>query len=139
LIFTNREEVDLARPETLHGFFDTNPFSGIINCAAYTQVDQAEEESEKALQINAEGVQNLVNFAEEKKLSWFIFLRIMFLMERLLFLIKKRINVIRSTPMANPNTKGNNEWLRQSASIPPFGFRGCLVRLEPILSKPFCE
>ena len=69
LIFTNREEVDLARPETLHGFFEANPFSGIINCAAYTQVDQAEEESEKAFQINAEGVQNLVNFAEEKKLS----------------------------------------------------------------------
>ena len=69
LIFTNREEVDLARPEILHSFFEANPFSGIINCAAYTQVDQAEEESEKAFQINAEGVQNLVNFAEEKKLS----------------------------------------------------------------------
>ncbi|MDA8657619.1 dTDP-4-dehydrorhamnose reductase [Flavobacteriaceae bacterium] len=69
LIFTNREEVDLARPETLHGFFDTNPFSGIINCAAYTQVDLAEEESEKAFQINAEGVQNLVAFAEEKGVS----------------------------------------------------------------------
>ena len=68
LIFTNSQEVDLARPETLQYFFDTNPFSGIINCAAYTQVDQAEEESEKAHQINAEGVQNLVNFAEEKKL-----------------------------------------------------------------------
>ena len=69
LIFTNREEVDLARPETLHGFFEANPFSGIINCAAYTQVDQAEEESEKAFQINAEGVQNLVNFTEENELS----------------------------------------------------------------------
>ena len=69
LIFTNREEVDLARPETLQDFFDSNPFSGIINCAAYAQVDQAEEESEKAFQINAEGVQNLVKFAEEKKLS----------------------------------------------------------------------
>ena len=69
LIFTNRDEVDLARPETLQDFFDTNPFSGIINCAAYTQVDQAEEESEKAFQINSEGVQNLVNFAEENELS----------------------------------------------------------------------
>ncbi|MDC0916761.1 dTDP-4-dehydrorhamnose reductase [Flavobacteriaceae bacterium] len=69
LIFANRQEVDLARPETLHGFFDTNPFSVIINCAAYTQVDQAEGEYEKAYQINAKGVQNLVNFAEEKELS----------------------------------------------------------------------
>ena len=69
LIFANRQEVDLARPETLQDFFDTNPFSGIINCAAYTQVDRAEEESEKAHQINSEGVQNLVTFAKENELN----------------------------------------------------------------------
>ncbi len=69
LIFANRQEVDLACPETLQDFFDTNPFSGIINCAAYTQVDRAEEESEKAHQINSEGVQNLVTFAKENELS----------------------------------------------------------------------
>jgi dTDP-4-dehydrorhamnose reductase len=69
LIFTNRKEVDLVRPETLRNYFDTNPFGGIINCAAYTQVDKVEEESDKAFQINAEGVQNLATFAGEKKLS----------------------------------------------------------------------
>ena len=69
LIFANRQEVDLSRPETLQYFFNTNPFSGIINCAAYAHVDQAEEESEKAHQINAEGVQNLVNFTEDNELS----------------------------------------------------------------------
>ena len=69
LIFTNREEVDLTRPETLQNYFDTNPFSGIINCAAYTRVDQVEGESDKAFQINAEGVQNLAIFAGEKELS----------------------------------------------------------------------
>ena len=69
LIFANREEVDLTRPETLQNTYKKKPFEGIINCAAYTQVDQAEEEPEKALQINAEGVQNLVAFAEEKGVS----------------------------------------------------------------------
>jgi len=69
LIFANREEVDLTRPETLQKTYKKKPFEGIINCAAYTQVDQAEEEPEKALQINAEGVQNLVAFAEEKGVS----------------------------------------------------------------------
>jgi len=69
LIFANREEVDLTRPETLQNTYKRKPFEGIINCAAYTQVDQAEEEPEKALQINAEGVQNLVAFAEEKGVS----------------------------------------------------------------------
>ena len=69
LIFANREEVDLTRPETLQKTYKKKPFEGIINCAAYTQVDQAEKEPEKALQINAEGVQNLVAFAEEKGVS----------------------------------------------------------------------
>ena len=69
LIFANREEVDLTRPETLQKTYKKKPFEGIINCAAYTQVDQAEEEPEKALQINAEGVKNLVAFAEEKGVS----------------------------------------------------------------------
>ena len=69
LIFANREEVDLTRPETLQNTYKKKPFKGIINCAAYTQVDQAEKEPEKALQINAEGVQNLVAFAEEKGVS----------------------------------------------------------------------
>lgn len=69
LIFANRQEVDLACPETLQDYFDTNPFRGIINCTAYSKVDQAEGEFEKAYQINAEGVQNLVTFAEENELS----------------------------------------------------------------------
>ena len=69
LIFANREEVDLTRPETLQKTYKKKPFEGIINCAAYTQVDQAEKEPEKALQINAEGVKNLVAFAEEKGVS----------------------------------------------------------------------
>ena len=69
LLFTSRNEVDITRSETLANFFSKKPFDGIINCAAYTNVDQAEKEQESALKINTEGLQNLISFAEEKKLS----------------------------------------------------------------------
>ena len=69
LLFTSRNEVDITRSETLANFHSKNPFHGIINCAAYTNVDQAEKEQESALKINTEGLQNLIAFAEEKRLS----------------------------------------------------------------------
>ena len=69
LLFTSRNEVDITRSETLANFHSKNPFHGIINCAAYTNVDQAEKEQESALKINTEGLQNLIAFAEVKKLS----------------------------------------------------------------------
>lgn len=69
LFFTSRNEVDITRSETLANFHSKNPFNGIINCAAYTNVDQADKEHESALKINTEGLQNLIAFAEEKRLS----------------------------------------------------------------------
>ena len=69
LFFASRNEVDITRPETLANFYNKNPFVGIINCAAYTNVDQAEKEEESALKINTEGLQNLIDFAENKNIS----------------------------------------------------------------------
>jgi len=69
LFFTTRSELDITRLETLVNFYSKNPFDGIINCAAYTDVDQAEKEEESALKINSEGLQNLIDFAENKNIS----------------------------------------------------------------------
>ena len=69
LIFASKNKVDITRPKTLKIFFDDHPLDGIINCAAYTQVDQAEESPQKAYQINVDGIKNLIAFAEEKTLS----------------------------------------------------------------------
>ncbi len=41
----------------------------IINCAAYTKVDEAENEREKALQINATAVKNIANICAEKEIK----------------------------------------------------------------------
>ena len=40
LFFTSRNEVDITQLETLTHFYGKHPFNGIINCAAYTNVDQ---------------------------------------------------------------------------------------------------
>ena len=69
LFFASRNEVDITRSETIANFYSKNPFDGIINCTAYTNVDQAEKEEENALKINTEGLQNLIAFAENKNLS----------------------------------------------------------------------
>jgi len=69
LFFTNRSELDIIKPEMLSNFFKKNPFEGIINCAAYTDVDKAEIELKKAEEINLQGVQNLIDFAAEKNIK----------------------------------------------------------------------
>lgn len=47
--------VDLADVEQVAALFaEHGPFSGVIHCAAYTAVDQAEEEPELAQRVNAE-------------------------------------------------------------------------------------
>ena len=69
LYFATQNKVDITRSETIVNFYRKNPFDGIINCAAYTSVDDAEKEGESAFKINTEGIQNLIDFAENKNLS----------------------------------------------------------------------
>jgi len=69
LFFADRKEVDLRKPQTLADYYHNTPFDGIINCAAYTAVDQAESESEKAFAVNGQGVKNLVAFCEQHQLK----------------------------------------------------------------------
>ena len=69
LFFATRNEVNISRPETIVNFYSKKPFDGIINCAAYTNVDLAENEQESTFKINVDGIQNLIDFAEHKNLS----------------------------------------------------------------------
>lgn len=60
LIFTDVEELDITDPKALNAFFSAHPPVCTINCAAYTAVDKAESDADKAELINAKAVQNLV-------------------------------------------------------------------------------
>ena len=68
LFFVSKNTLDITKPESLERVFNQHSFEGIINCAAYSRVDQAEIQIEKAYQVNHQGIQNLVALAENKNL-----------------------------------------------------------------------
>jgi len=58
--FTDIDELDITKLPVVMPFMKEGHFDVLINCAAYTAVDRAEEEPEKALLLNATAVGNLV-------------------------------------------------------------------------------
>jgi len=62
-IFVGREELDLSSESSISHYFGNNKFDIIINCAAFTQVDRAEQEAELANQINHLAVKQLASIA----------------------------------------------------------------------------
>ena len=63
--FTDVDELDITSQEALETFFENNPVDYIINCAAYTAVDKAEEEKETAQLLNGMAPLNLLKKAEQ--------------------------------------------------------------------------
>lgn len=60
-VFCSSKELDITDKGAVeHIIKDLNP-AAVINCAAYTKVDLAESESEKAFAVNYHGVVNLVD------------------------------------------------------------------------------
>jgi dTDP-4-dehydrorhamnose reductase len=67
-IFVGREELDLSSESSISHYFDNNDkFDIIINCAAYTAVDKAEEEQELANQVNHLAVKQLASIASKQQ------------------------------------------------------------------------
>jgi dTDP-4-dehydrorhamnose reductase len=67
--FTNRDTLDISNKEALAVFIQENNINSIINCAAYTAVDKAEEEQKLANDINHKAVEYLANVAKEKNIK----------------------------------------------------------------------
>jgi len=63
------KEVDITNYLNIEEFAEGMDISWIINCSAYTAVDTAEEEPEKAFSVNAKGVDNIVKIAAKKGAS----------------------------------------------------------------------
>jgi len=62
-----REELDLSSSKSVSKYFDTHShFDVIINCAAYTAVDRAEEEADLADQVNHLAAKQLAKFANSQ-------------------------------------------------------------------------
>ncbi len=66
LCFTDSKTLDICKKENLKEFFANSQFDFVINCAAYTNVENAEKEPEKAFRVNAQGAKNLADICKEQ-------------------------------------------------------------------------
>lgn len=64
-VYTDVEELDITNKQEVKKLFDKEKFDFCINCAAYTAVDKAEEDEEKAEKINVLGSKNLALACKE--------------------------------------------------------------------------
>jgi len=61
-----REELDILDEKGIAEVLDGEKPFAVINCAAYTAVDRAESEEDKARDVNVIGLQNLAKACEER-------------------------------------------------------------------------
>ena len=59
VFFESKEDLNIADEGAVASIFDQEEFDFCINTAAYTQVDKAEKERDKAFSLNADAVKNL--------------------------------------------------------------------------------
>ncbi len=67
--FTDKESLDIADKAAVDAYVDENDIEVIINCAAYTAVDRAEEDEQNADLVNHIAIKNLASAAKEKKVK----------------------------------------------------------------------
>lgn len=64
--FVTRNELDITNEELVIKYFEDHQFDAVVNCAAYTAVDQAESDIENARLVNATGTK----FLAENTAKW---------------------------------------------------------------------
>lgn len=63
-IFATRDDLDITQSDKLARFLSDNDITHTVNCAAFTNVDDAEEQKAECTRINSEGVKNLALAAD---------------------------------------------------------------------------
>ena len=67
LLAPGRDALDLAAPETVEGVLDALDFDTLVNCAAWTRVDDAEDAAGPAFAVNAHAVRGLARRCAAKR------------------------------------------------------------------------
>ena len=68
-LYTDIEDLDICDRAALNAFVKANKVNIIVNCAAYTAVDKAEDDVELCYKINSDAVRNIGEVASENNLK----------------------------------------------------------------------
>lgn len=68
-IFTDIDELDICDKAALEFFIKENKVNIIVNCAAYTAVDKAEDDIQNCYKINADAVKNIAEVAQANNIK----------------------------------------------------------------------
>lgn len=63
--YIDKDDLDLTDREAVENYLRRGEFSHVINCAAYTAVDRAEEEKLQCAAVNIDAVTNIARMADE--------------------------------------------------------------------------
>ena len=104
LIATDSTSLDITDTEAVHHMIKNFQPDAIVNAAAYTAVDKAEENAEAAFAVNATAVHNLAAAARRRTLPAFIplFLLIMYSTAKANALTVKPTTPIHAALTVNP-------------------------------------
>jgi dTDP-4-dehydrorhamnose reductase len=69
MVFAPSSELDITNYNQVQSVISENKFDFCINCAAYTNVELAEDEPEKAFLVNAEAVKNLAAVCKKNQVK----------------------------------------------------------------------
>ena len=64
--FVTRNELDITNEELINHYFEDKSFDSVVNCAAYTAVDKAEDDQENAYLVNAKATEFLAKITNQK-------------------------------------------------------------------------
>ncbi len=64
-VYTDVDDLDITNKEELKKFLSSQKFDYLVNCAAYTAVDKAEEDQENARLLNVKAVELLAGFSKK--------------------------------------------------------------------------
>lgn len=68
-VFVGKEEIDLTDLNSIKSYFANRSYDLIVNCAAYTQVDKAEDDEIQAKLVNYNAVKEIAKIANNKNIA----------------------------------------------------------------------
>ncbi|WP_413532695.1 dTDP-4-dehydrorhamnose reductase [Empedobacter brevis] len=66
--FVTRNELDITNEDLINYYFEDKSFDVVVNCAAYTAVDKAEDDKENAYLVNAKATEFLAKITKAKEI-----------------------------------------------------------------------